>query len=124
VNLPTEFQSKKLNLVVDSFVVASSPNSVSNLSLFPYYIRILELHSPHSYYSASGTTSGMILLTTGTSYQNNSPRESGGVTLVDSTIFDRTITIDFTSPHFDVAATWGISNSWSIQLSLFDDVSE
>jgi hypothetical protein len=124
VNLPTEFQNKRLNLVVDTFVVATAPNSVSNLSLYPYYIRLIELRNPFSYYSASGTTSGMILLTTGTNFQNNSPRENGGTTLVDSTLFDRTNTVDFTSPHFDIAATNGLSNSWSIQLSLYDDVAD
>jgi hypothetical protein len=124
VNLPTEFQNTKLNLVVDSFIVSASPNSVSNLSLFPYYLRIAEYRSPYSYSSMTGTTSGVILLTTGTSYFNNSSREAGGNTLVDSTIFDRTITIEVASPHFDTAATGGVANPWSLVLSLFDNVEE
>jgi len=64
----------------------------------------------------------MILLTTGTSYFNNSPRDAGGATLVDGTIFDRTITIEFVSPHFTTSATGGVANEWSLQLSLWDDV--
>lgn len=124
VNLPTEFQSKKLNLVVDSFVVASSPKNVSNLSLFPYYLRIAEYRSPYSYSSMTGTTSGVILLTTGTAYFNNSSREAGGNTLVDSTIFDRTITIEVTSPHFTMSAANGVANEWSLVLSLWDNVEE
>jgi hypothetical protein len=122
VNLPTEFQSKRLNLVVDSLIVATSPNRVSNLSLYPYNIRIAEYRSPYSYHSQTGTTNGMILLTTGTSYFNNSPRDVGGSTLVDSTIFDRTITIEFVSPHFTPSATNGVANDWRLQISLFDDV--
>lgn len=122
INLPTEFQNKRLNLVVDSFVVSSTPNSVTNLSLYPYYIRILEYRNPHSYTSSTGNTSGKILLTTGTSYFNNTPRDSGGSTVVNPRLFDGTITIDFWSPHFDTSATNGITNPWSIQLSLFDDV--
>jgi hypothetical protein len=121
VELPTTFQNKKLNLVVDSFVVASSPNSVSNLPLFPYYVRFIELRNPYSYNSMTSTTSGVILLTTGTSYFNQAPRDKGGMTLVDATLFDRQFTLDFFSPHFDITNN-GISNSWSICLSLFDDV--
>jgi hypothetical protein len=118
VNLPTEFQSKNLNLVVDSFIVSTSPNAVANLSLFPYYLSIGEYRSPYSYSSATGTTTGAILLTTGTSFFNNSPRDSGGNTLVDSTIFDRSITIEITSPHFNTSAANGVANEWSLQLSL------
>ena len=120
VNLPTEFIAKRLNLIVDSLIVSTAPNSVSNLSLYPYYIRIPEYRNHLSYNSTTGTTSGMILLTTGTQYQNNSPRETGGGTLIDPTLFQRPITIEFYSPHFDVAATNGVANAWSIQISLWD----
>jgi hypothetical protein len=122
VNLPTEFQNKRLNLVVDAFVVGSAPNSVSNLSLYPYWIRIAEVRNPFSYSSMTGTTSGIILLTTGASYFNNTPRESGGSTVISPTLFDRPITIEIFSPHFDTSTANGISNQWSIQLSLFDDL--
>lgn len=122
VNLPTAFQNRKLNLVVDSFIVSSAPNSVSSLSLYPYYIRFIELRNPYSYNSMTQTTSGVILLTTGTSYFNQSPRDSGGMTLVDAALFDRQFTLDFFSPHFDTTATNGLSNAWSICLSLWDDV--
>jgi hypothetical protein len=122
VNLPTAFQNKKLNLVVDSFIVSSSPNSTANLSLFPYYIRFIELRNPYSFNSMTGTTSGVILLTTGTSYFNQAPRDKGGMTLVDANLFDRQFTLDFFSPHFDTTATGGVSNTWSIQISLWDDV--
>jgi hypothetical protein len=122
IPLPTAFQNKKLNLVVDSFIVSSSPNSVANLSLFPYYIRFIELRNPYSYNSMTGTTSGVILLTTGTSYFNNSPRDKGGMTIVDANMFDRHITVDFFSPHFDTSAAGGLANSWSLQLSCWDDV--
>lgn len=124
INLPPNFQNKRLNLVVDSFVVSSAPNSVSNLSLYPYYIRILEYKNPYSYTSSTGNTSGKFLLTTGTSYFNNTPRDVGGNTVVDTTLFDRPITIDFWSPYFDVAGANGISNPWSIAISLWDDVPE
>jgi hypothetical protein len=124
IRLPTEFQNKKLNLVVDSFVIGTAPNSVSNLSLYPYYIRLNELRSPYSYSSATGTTSGMILLTTGTSYQNNSPRENGGVTVTDTTLFDRPVTVEFWSPHFKLSAANGITNNWSVQISLWDSVDD
>lgn len=122
VRLPVEFQNKQLNLVVDSFVVSSSPNSVSNLSLFPYFVRIAEYRNPYSYSSTSQTTSGRILLTTGTSYFNNTPRETGGNTVVSTDLFNRPITIDIFSPHFDTSATNGVANEWSIMLSLWDDV--
>lgn len=122
VNLPQTFQNRKLNLVVDSFIVASSPNSVSNLPLFPYYIRFIELRNPYSYNSMTQTTSGVILLTTGTSYFNQSPRDKGGMTIVDANLFDRQFTVDFFSPHFDTTAANGLSNAWSICLSLWDDV--
>ena len=122
VRLPTEFQNKQLNLVVDSFIVGSSPNSVSNLSLFPYFVRIAEYRNPYSYSSTSQTTSGRILLTTGTSYFNHTPRETGGSTITDPTLFTRPITIEVFSPHFDTAGVGGVSNEWSIQISLFDDV--
>jgi len=122
INLPTDFHNKKLNLVVDSFIVSSAPNSVANLALYPYYIRFMELRNPYSYSSMTQTTSGVILLTTGTSYFNNSPRESCGMTVVDSNLFDNQITVDFHSPHFDTTAAGGISNTWSLVLSIFDDV--
>jgi len=122
VKLPTEFQNKQLNLVVDSFVVSSSPNTVTNLGLFPYFVRIAEYRNPYSYSSTSQTTSGRILLTTGTTYFNNTPRETGGNTVVSTDMFYRPITIEIFSPHFDTSATGGVSNEWSIILSLFDDV--
>lgn len=124
VRLPTEFQNKQLNLVVDGFIISSSPNSVSNLSLFPYFVRIAEYRNPYSYSSTSQTTSGRILLTTGTTYYNNTPREAGGNTVVDTTLFSRPITIEIFSPHFDTSSPNGVANDWSIQLSLFDDVME
>jgi hypothetical protein len=122
VRLPTEFQNKQLNMVVDSFVVSSSPNSVSNLGLFPYFLRIVEYRNPFSYSSTSQTTSGRILLTTGTSYFNNTPREKGGNTVVDTTLFSRPLTFEIFSPHFDTAAANGVVNEWSVELSLWDDV--
>lgn len=121
VNLPTTFLNRRLNLVVDSFIVSSAPNSVANLSLYPYYIRFIELRNPYSYSSMTQTTSGVILLTTGTSYFNQSPREKGGMTIVDKDFFDRQFTVDFYSPHFDTTAAAGISNSWSLVLSLWSD---
>ena len=120
VRLPTEFQNKKLNLVVDSWIVSSAPNSVSNLSLYPYYLCIAEYRNPYSYSSTSKTTSGGVLLTTGTSYFNNTPRETGGSTVVDTTLFTRPITIEVFSPHFEITTV--AMNDWSLMLSLFDDV--
>lgn len=124
VKLPTSFQNKRLNLVVDSFVVSGSPNSVANMSLYPYYIRLAELRNPYSYSSMTSTTTGVILLTTGTTYFNNTPREAGGTTITDTTLFNRPITIELFSPHFDTSAVGGVSNPWSICLSLWDDVPE
>lgn len=124
IKLPEYFQNKRLNLVVDSFIVSSSPNSVANLSLFPYYVRLAEMRNPYSYSSTTSTTSGNILLTTGTSYFNNMSRETGGTTITDTTLFNRPITVEIFSPHFDTSAANGISNPWSIQISLFDDVPE
>jgi hypothetical protein len=121
VSLPTTFLAKRLNLVVDSFIVAANPNPVINLHLFPYYIRIAEFKNTLSYSSATQTTSGNILLTTGTTYQNNAPRDSGGSTMVDVTLFQRPITIEFHSPHFNIAAAIGLANDWSICLSLWDE---
>lgn len=122
VKLPVEFQDKKLNLVVDTWIVSSSPNSVSNLSMFPYFVRIAEYRNPYSYSSTSQTTSGRILLTTGTTYFNNTPRDTGGFTVTDTSLFTRPITIEVFSPHFDTSAS--LANDWSIVISLFDDVSE
>jgi hypothetical protein len=124
IRLPAQFQNKQLNLVVDSFVVSSAPNSVSNLAQYPYYIRLVEYRNPHSYSSATGNTTGKILLTTGTTYFNNTPRDVGGCLVSDPTLFQRPVTIEFWSPHFDVAGANGITNAWSINLSLFDDVAE
>ena len=120
INLPLDFLNKKLNLVVDSFIVSTSPNSVSNLLLFPYYITIPQLRSQYTYHSQSGLTSGVILLTTGTSYFNNSSRETGGITITDTTMLTRPITIEFISPHFTPSATNGITNAWALSLSLWD----
>ena len=124
VSLPTTFNAKRLNLLVDSFVVCTNPNSVSNLGLYPYYIRIAEFKNVFSYSSTTQTTSGNILLTTGTSYQNNAPRDSGGSTMVDVTLFQRPITLEFHSPHFDISGANGLTNSWSISLSLWDECSD
>jgi hypothetical protein len=124
ISLPTEFQNKRLNLVVDSFIEGAAPNSVSNLFLYPYYIRINEYRNLHSYHSYTQTTSGMILLTSGIYYQNNSPRDVGGSCVFDTTLLDRPITIEFWSPHFNTATANGISNDWSLVLSLWDDVVE
>lgn len=124
VKLPVEFQNKKLNLVVESFIVSSAPNSVSNLTLYPYYVRISEYRNPYSYSSTSQTTSGRILLTTGTTYFNNTPRDTGGSTVIDPTLFTRPVTIEVFSPHFDITAVNGVTNDWSIMLSLFDDAPE
>lgn len=124
INLPTEFQNKRLNLIVDSFIVATAPNSVSNLSLYPYYIRINEYRNLYSYHSYTQTTTGMILLMTGTNYQNNSPRDIGGSCVFDTTILDRPITIELWSPHFNTSATNGVTNDWSLVLSFFDDVDD
>ena len=121
VTLPTSFIAKRLNLVVDSFIVATAPNSVSNLSLYPYYIRIADFKNPLSWASNISGTTGMVLLTTGTTYQNNSPREVGGGTLVDTTMFSRPITIEIWSPHFDTASANGVANAWSLALSLWDE---
>lgn len=122
VKIPTEFQNKQLNLVVDSFIVSSAPNNVSNLALYPYYVRIAEYRNPYSFSSTSQTTSGRILLTTGTTYFNNTPRENGGNTVVDPTLFTRPITIEIFSPHFNTSAVNGVANEWSICISLWDDV--
>jgi hypothetical protein len=121
INLPTDLIGKKLNMVVDSFIVNTTPSSVSNLSLYSYYIRILEHRNPYSYHSNTQTTTGMILTTTGTTYFNQSPRDVGGCTLVDSTLFDRVVTIDISSVHFDTTAASGVANAWTLSLSLWDD---
>ena len=118
VNLPTEFIGKKMNLVVDSLIIANSPNSQPNLSLFPYYLRFTDYRSPLSFSSNTGTTSGMILLTSGLTYHNNSPRDTGGVAIVDPNIFDRLLSLEFWSPHMDMATS--LLNAYSIQLSLYD----
>lgn len=119
VSLPRSFQNKRLNLVVDSFHVASAPNGTANLSLYPYYVRIAELRSPMTIGNG-----GEILLTSGSSYHNTSPRDVGGLTVTDRTLFDRPITVEMWSPYFDVGAPGGVANNWSIQLSVYDDVEE
>lgn len=123
IKLPASFQNTQLNLVVESFVV-SSVNGVANLLQYPYYIRIAEYRNPHSYSTATGNTTGKILLTTGTSYFNNTPRNIGGCLVADPTLFQRPITIEFWSPHFDTGGANGVSGPWSLVLSCWDDVDE
>lgn len=124
INLPDTFKSKRLNIVVDTLVHNTAPNVNTNLEAYSWSLSIREFRNPYSYNSSTGNTHGTILVAQTRNYQNNTPRDIGGMTLVDRNIFDRAINLEFTSPHFVVTGDSGLLNDYTIVMSIYDDGSD
>lgn len=121
VQLPTNFLSPRLKVVIESFLESTAPNSSVNLEAYPYMVSIRELRNPYSWESTQKGTHGIILVAQTRNFQNASTTSTASSTLVDRQLFQRPITIDITSPHFDVTTTGGVTNSWSLVLGIVDD---
>jgi hypothetical protein len=122
VRLPVnnDFQSDKLIMVVESLVHATGPNNNANIDAFPTYVSIQEFRNPFSWDSRTNGPHGIVAVTGSRNFQNASQKDLGGATLVDRTLFDRPITIVFASPNYVVTAAGGVSNDWTLVLSLWD----
>jgi hypothetical protein len=122
VRLPIndDFRSDKVIVVVESIVHATGPQNNANVDAYPTYVSIHELRNPYSWDSRTNAPHGIIAVTGSRNYQNSSQKDLGGATLVDRTLFDRPVTLRFTSPHYDTTAAGGVSNNWTVVLSLWD----
>ena len=125
VRLPAEFtqqRGSRIALLVETFVMASTPNPTGSAEAFPYQIGIRELSSPYSFQTPSTQAGGVLATVVGRAVNTAAPRDhSNAVTCNDPTLFDRPVTITFMSPYFDTAAAGGISNEWSLSLVVYDD---
>lgn len=121
VQLPDTFISKRLKVVVESFLVATAPLSSTNLETYPYCINIRELKNPYSYESTNKGTHGIIACLQTRNFQNASTSSTACSTLVDRDVFQRPITIDISSTYFDVTAANGLSNGWTLVLAIVDE---
>jgi hypothetical protein len=120
VSLPDAFINKRLNIVVDAVCHSLAPNANGNLDIYPYYVRISELKNPYSYSSTMKGTTSAIALCQGKQWFSHQQRDIGGSTLVDWTLFQRPITIEFYSPHFTASAAGGVVNEWSLSMTVYD----
>jgi hypothetical protein len=120
ITLPYGFNAQKLLLSVDSWMVQTTSNSVSNLAVYPTYISIQELTNPLSYYSGTKGACGILQVVGANNFQNNTSRTAATTTLVDRSLFMRPITIVIDSPHYTTSATGGVTNNWTMVLSLYD----
>ena len=121
VQLPDTFLSKRLKIVVESMLVATSPNSSVNLDAYPYFVSIRELRNPYSWESTQKGTHGIILAAQTRNYQTSSSTSTACSTVCDRTLFLRPITIDITSPYFTIGGANGLTNDWSIVMSIVDE---
>ena len=121
VQLPDTFLSKKLKIIVESFLVATSPNSSTNLDAYPYMVSIRELRNPYSWESTGKNTHGTILVAQTRNFQNSSSTSTACSTMCDRTLFMRPITIDITSGYFTVTSANGLTNDYSLVLSIVDE---
>lgn len=103
VRLPYQFHSKKLLISVESFVYKDGSASVGKIN--PTFIGIAELRNPLSWYSGTKNTTGILQLIGSTEFQN-APYKEDGYTCVDSSLFDKPITIELTSNGTALAADW------------------
>jgi hypothetical protein len=122
VRLPinADFNADRLIMVVESLVHATGPNNNANVDAFPTYVAVREFRNPYSWDSRTSGPHGVIAVTGSRNFQNSSQKDVGGATLVDRRLFDRPITIEFSSPGYDVTAAGGVTNDWSLVLSLWD----
>jgi hypothetical protein len=122
IRLPinAEFNADRLIMVVESLVHATGPNNNTNIDVFPTHVAISEFRNPYSWESRTKGPHGIIAVTGSRNYQNSSQKDLGGATLVDRRLFDRPITITFTSPNYTTSAANGVSNDWTLVLSLWD----
>jgi hypothetical protein len=118
IDLPTQFYSKKLNVMVDSLLHATTPNTNTALESNPWFLSIDEFRNPFSWYSATKNSHGMLLACQQRSYQSSTPPDEGSATLVDGNIFGTPIHLSFSSPHFDI--TTSVTNPWTVVLSIWD----
>jgi hypothetical protein len=121
VQLPDTFLSKRLKIVVESMLIATAPNSSTNLDVYPYMVSIRELRNPYSWESTQKGTHGTILVAQTRNFQNSSSTSTACSTMCDRTLFMRPITIDVTSPYFSVTSANGLTNDWSLVLSIVDE---
>ena len=128
VRLPTEFtqqRGSRIGLLVESFVMASLPNTFSNVEAYPFQIAIREMSAPYNFQTPSAQAGGTLVTTVGRALLTASPRDhTNAVTCMDPTLFDRPVTITLTSPYFDAAAANGISNEWTLTLIVYDDAGQ
>lgn len=122
VRLPinADFNADRLIMVVESLVHATGPNNNTNLEQFPTHVSIAEFRNPYSWDSSTKGPHGIIAVTGSRNYQNSSQKDLGGATLVDRRLFDRPICVTFTSPNYDTTAANGVTNNWTLVLSLWD----
>lgn len=125
VRLPAEFtqqRGSRIGLLVESFVMASLPNTFSNLDAYPWQIGIRELSAPYNFSTPSVQAGGTLTTTVGRAYLTHSSRDhTNAVTCMDPTLFDRPVTITLSSPYFDTAAVNGVNNEWTLTLIVYDN---
>lgn len=121
LHLPSAFDAKRVYVTMVRFMMAEEPNTYANVNQYPTFIGIRELMDPWSWSSSSGQPHGILCLI-GTNFQMNNPNPAGeaGAAVADRTMFDRPITVELTSSYYDVTAADGVSNEWSIELSIWD----
>jgi hypothetical protein len=123
VRLPinADFNADRMIMVVESLVHAVVPNNNTNIDIFPTHVSIREFRNPYSWESSTQGPHGIIAVTGSRNFQNSSQKDLGGATLVDRRLFDRPITIDFTSPLYNTSAANGVTNDYTLVLSLWDE---
>ena len=121
IQLPDTFLSKRLKVVVESFLVATAPLSSTNLETYPFMIAIQQLRNPYSYESTGKNTHGIIACLQTRNFQNSSSTSTACSTMCDRTLFMRPITIDVTSPYFSVTSANGLTNDYCLVLSIVDE---
>lgn len=120
VRLPDTFTSDKLNLTVEGFFHAVSPNDNTNLEKYPWMVRLVNLNNPYSYGSATNSPTNIIAVCQSRNYVNTAQKDIGGATMVDKRFFDQPITIKLDSPYFTTTAAGGVSNPWTVVLNVYD----
>lgn len=123
LHLPSAFDAKRVYVTMVRFMMAQEPNTYANVELYPTFVGIRELRDPNSWSSMTGQPHG-ILGFIGTSHQlsnNFMPSGEFGAAVADRGMFDRPITVELTSSYYDVTAADGVSNDWSIELSIWDN---
>jgi hypothetical protein len=124
VNLPQNFHAKRLYLRPDTVVIAASPNAITNVTNYPTVVSIREFRNPDSWSSVNGLPHGVVCMTGGRAFANAGITIEQGATIVDSTLFDRPITIDVNSPLYDTTAANGVANEWVMLFTLYDTGSD